>query len=889
MKKVMGFALLILTILVVNFVSGTVAVGNKSHEIDFLYDSGDAITGWVNISLNNEPTNSVLKSSFGGTISLIELIEKASNSGFVKNCDTVNCVSGYVGSNPSTSKTISLSENQAVLLGFKITGNARDLISDITDFSFNLTSNNPETEKFPIAIDLLNDGEYEWNSYTPSDNFGNENRGCFGTKTGEAYIANIYYCERMRISRTPQVELGAYIKGTEAGIDFSMTIDSVDGFKHGSCVTSSTAGTGATERVSCSVSELSVNEEADYFVCIKTNSPLDANKYKINLEEDANKCGFSSSDGAYEGSYNYDFDLFARPKKYLGGINFAFNDEELVNSRSYLTNAENYIENYLSDVYNNNCSKGCVIPMKIFSGVSQQITLSNSYSTNPYIIAYVAGISTVTDKFYDVAETPARMSSGFQKLYLKESGFNVPLQSGNQTFSLILNNSAGEKTLFSEKIKVGGVLAVKTLTPRKTGAKYPTTFRVVLNQSMNSSKYGWNFGDGHSENTTIGEVAHTYDTAGTYTLKISLIDKYGVAVSSKQFEITVAPASEIVPEMIDDAEIKIAYIQEEMMYNFSDFEQRAINYTLKLGQIENDIEEMKEASSAASTEEEFEEILGQLLEIHLPSSVAKTTYSDQVVFYPIADNIDLDVLREIGGGDYESGKEAEYKEAILAWSGENINTFMFYDEISAIYPDYQEPFLRTFDITVMSGASESSYIIMRDLQDILFKGDYSQRQEGGYYYIALEGSEQNFVFSTSEEVSFFDLPMFIAPPISELVLNEWTPFTPEGGLKKWIIFSIIILGVLLVVAAVWVALQIWYKRKYESSLFKNRNNLYNLVNFIQNEKHKGAKEREIIEKLKKAGWTAEQIKYALKKHAGKRTGMPELPIGKLLEGKEKKK
>jgi hypothetical protein len=77
----------------------------------------------------------------------------------------------------------------------------------------------------------------------------------------------------------------------------------------------------------------------------------------------------------------------------------------------------------------------------------------------------------------------------------------------------------------------------------------------------------------------------------------------------------------------------------------------------------------------------------------------------------------------------------------------------------------------------------------------------------------------------------------------------------------------IILGALIV----WVLLQIWYLKRYENYLFKNRNNLYNVITYINGVKKTGLNDKEIIIKLKKAGWNSEQIQYALKKYSGKKT------------------
>lgn len=879
MKKGMRFLTVIFAIILsLNFISASVAIGEPSHEIDLLYGPGDAITGWVNISLNNEPTGSILKSSFGGSISLIDLIKKVSNSGFVKNCNTIECVSDYVASNPSTSKTITLNENESILIGFNITGNAVNLLTSVSGFNFNLTSDNPETEKLPLSIDILNDGENEWVAYVPSDNFGSENKGCFQISTGFANIAQISYCERIRLAKTPEVELGAYIQGNTPGIDFSMKIENVDGFEHGSCTTNAALGTGGTERVSCTVPSFSVSKDSDYFVCIKTSSSVDANKFKISIEEDSNKCGFSSETGSYEGSYNYDFEIFARPKMYLGGINFTLNDDELINARSSMRDIEGYVRDYISQVYGDNCSRGCIIPVKILSGVNQQITLSNTYVVDPFIISYIAGISTTTDNFYNIVETPALINAGFQKLYLGEAGFRVPLENGGQSFSLTLNNSAGEQSLFTEQINVGEVPGIKSLTPTKTGVKYPTKFTVIMNDSINATKYTWNFGDGQTQNTTKPEVTHTYGTAGSYILTVSLLDFTGMIVFSKEFNITVAPASEIVPTLLTEAELGISLIKLQLQ-NLSQFEQRAVNYSLKFNQIEANITRLRNSASQATTETQFETIMGELLGMKIPQTITKTAYSEGISFYPEGNNIDLAVLKKIGGGDYEANKEEQYKESILAWDEANINAQLIYGEISAIYSDYQEPFLRTFDIQIAKSGSESAYIVIKDMDNIFFKEDYSQRKEGGYYYINFDNSEKHIVFSTTENIDFINLPVFISPPISQLSLVEWTAFTKEGQLKKWVLFSIIAILIFFAAIVVWIILQMWYKRKYESYLFKNRNNLYNLMNYIENEKKKGTSERDMADKLRKAGWNSEQVRYALRKYSGKRTGMPEIPVG----------
>jgi hypothetical protein len=63
-----------------------------------------------------------------------------------------------------------------------------------------------------------------------------------------------------------------------------------------------------------------------------------------------------------------------------------------------------------------------------------------------------------------------------------------------------------------------------------------------------------------------------------------------------------------------------------------------------------------------------------------------------------------------------------------------------------------------------------------------------------------------------------------------------------------------------------------------------------MATYIHNSKKKGIENKKIEESLKKAKWSSEQIRYVMKKYAGERTGMFEIPItsaANLVKKKEK--
>ncbi|VVB82475.1 PKD domain protein [uncultured archaeon] len=865
-----GVVFLVLSIFFISMISATFTIGNTSSSIPISYSPGQNISGWINISLNAQSANSTLTSSLGDSINLMNLIKKTSNSGFLYTCNPATCTSDYLATNDETTKTFDLGENESVMFVFKLTG---ELISDVSSFIFNVSSNNPETEKFPLSIDLLNDGKSEWQTYSSSHNFGTENFGCFvGVSTSQSLVASTpMYCEKINIQKTPEVTIGAYlnyIKGSTSGITFNMRIQKVGSSDYKTCPATAT-GTGI-QRIACSPANFKVLEPADYFVCISTASSQNNGNYGI-ASEQVHPCGFT---GNYAGTYNYDFEIFAQQAKYAAGINFTFNDAELSRDGSYLKGINNYVKGYLSTAYNNNCTNGCVIPIKIYSGVAQQVKISD------VLVSYTADTYTETPYIYNTQETSAIISSSnFQKLYLDDAGFKLPTTYGNYTFSL----SLGDNNVLSQKIFVEKVPTISSLSPISTAIKYPTTFVASASSENNITKYDWNFGDGTTQSTTTDEVTHTYTEIKLYIINLTITDSAGKK-ASRVFDIDVGSAATIVPTLLQKEQSNLANIKSQMI-SFSEFEQKSVNNSLGIKSVEQSLVRINDSvleATATGDETSFGTILGQLLRINIPESISQTASSTGIIFYPTPENINLEILKKISGGDYSSASENLYKDAILAWNNANVDTEMEYNEISGIYPNDEKPIVKTFDVHLTKLGSDDAYVILGNMSNLLFGGDYSPKEIDGYYYIDLTNSQQDIIFSTTDNVDFVNLPMFISPALSQLSIIEATPI--EENTSRWGAFAIIVGIILAGAIVIWMLLSMWYKRRYETFLFKDRNNLYNLVNYIGTSKKSGLSEKEISEKLKKSGWNVEQINYALKKYSGKNTGLPQIiPMGKIFK------
>ncbi len=844
-KKIFwGIILFITTIFFINSISANYAVGNLSYSIDNAYSSHATLSGWVNISLDNEPSDSALKSSVGtsqSTISLMNLLNKNTNQGFVYKCNPLDCGSDYnVLDNGEPSKTLNLNEGQSGIIGFKIT--TPQPITDISSFFLNILSNNQESTNLPLSVDVLNDGETEWKANTGSGHFGNENQGCYSydSSVKQAGIITTPYCEKITLTESPSVKIGANVIGSVSNTLFMFTITDVNGSTKGTC----SATASASGAVSCSPTGFSPLN-GDYYVCINAKSSADNNKYQINYEQNS-PCGFS---GNYLGSYIYDFDIFAQTETYAANQGTTLNNAAI----------QNEIKDYLSNRYNDNCTNGCVIPIKFSSGALQQVGV-----TSPSL-SYVAGISSSEITLYNLEEVAPKLSSNFQKLYLDEAGFTVPSEVGNYTAAISLDGNQ----LFSQDISVETGAQIKYLFPVSTAVNYPTNFKVYLNSTdSNVTGYYWDFGDGSNSTTTSDQATHTYTSEGNYNLKVTV---YSDGVStSKIFEIIILPASEIVPTLLQNIKTSIDNLKNQTV-GFSDFEQRSLDYSLKLSDTESLVNGLMGNLSSATSEADYESILTQLVNIKLPSQIVRTVSSDNILFYPTPDNIDLNSLVEASGGNFTVSDEDAYKNAILAWDEGNVDANLIYNEFTGIFDDHEESILKTFDVTFTKKSAdvENPFIIIKNMDNLFFDNNNSQTSLDGYTYFTMDQPSQEIKFSTTGDFDFVNLPMFVSPNINDLQVSlNVSPF--QKSFTKWIWFAVIVLIILILGIVTYILIRRWYKKKYETYLFKDRNNLYNLESYIDGEKKKGTNDKEIISKLKKAGWNSEQISYAMKKYVGKK-------------------
>ena len=281
--------------------------------------------------------------------------------------------------------------------------------------------------------------------------------------------------------------------------------------------------------------------------------------------------------------------------------------------------------------------------------------------------------------------------------------------------------------------------------------------------------------------------------------------------------------------------------------------------------------------------------MNKLLELNLPKSVL-ISKSGKLPLAVGFNDLDVKYIKEISKKEAED--DAKLKDRIIGWVRENYSPDIAFEQVSALRTD-EERLLSKFKIVLNAKNSQESYLIIDyPLESIIFYKDYGTKEtsSSGGTYIPLKSDIKEIEFLIKEDISVEELNAYISPDISKLgIINE--EICPPGDERcttpypiKWVLIWIgLILGGFLIV---YIILQEWYKRNYESHLFKNKDDLYNVINFIYNSRVAGLESKEIKHKLKGTGWKNEQIVYAFRKIDGKRTGLFEIPIFKMFENRK---
>lgn len=859
MRKKELILIVTLLIVIVGANIGSASFNLHNVSLEKKYSAGSLVKGSFNISFSNED-NKNFTSNFDSSIGLFDILKKSGfSAGIDFRCNPENCKEGYDYSNPAGTNSFNLDSDKT--FGFVLEG--EDV--EIRDFSIKIASNVASTCSVnQLSIDLFDEGERDfYNNKYLNVACGDKNYGCFNTANinGKQKINSIPYCQNMSLLASPAYKVGAKVNKTATGGKLVMEMyDSSDERFLGKC--DMPTGILGEQEIDCIIN-YSAKTSFDALVCIKDE--LNSEVYRINRET-TNPCGMFGVDVAQTPSADYE--IYAQRLKY-DKVEITLN-KTLYSSLNIGENLVDDLQDYLDERYGSNCEPSCVIPLK-FSGVSQEVNISSVK------LDYISNIGSVEEnELYKLVKSAFKISFDFLKFDIEKFKISVPNKVGIEDFRLSFDG----REIFEKEINITSDFQFEIM-PTFSILGQDTMFGVVLNKTINSST--WNFGDGTIVSSNNGNATHKYLKKGEYEVIVTLTDRLGEG-STKKFIVTAGNPKDSANLTLKRYTQRLSNLTADIK-KFPDWVGQEIGRRFSVVDLNNSVERLKKDFEVATTDEEYVKVVVSLSNLNIPTGLG-ISESGELPLDIGLNNIDVSYIEEVSSR--QSSNEAELSESIRAWISENLDVDISFETISTFGEKGTEDLLTKFTIKITdkSEGSDQKYLFIDlPIEEIKFRTSQGEKTIGGgaATYLAVIGNSEIEAIVPGK-VSVQGLGAYISPDISKLssieeVLPPEEPKFKTTGFLIWI--SILIASVLVV----YIVLQEWYKRHYESYLFRNKDDLYNTVNFIYNGRRAGLGDGDIRNKLKNAGWGGEQINYAFKKIDGKRTGMFEIPIFKFVENR----
>lgn len=494
----------------------------------------------------------------------------------------------------------------------------------------------------------------------------------------------------------------------------------------------------------------------------------------------------------------------------------------------------------------------------------------------------------------------------FVKIQLDSAGFKAPFSYGNYTLIILLGNNE----IAVQNIIISKIPSIKSLSPTIVPAAVAVDFIVnaYSPENLSFAEYTWDFGDSSAlVKTTTNKASHAYSDVKKYILKVTAKDSKS-QTASKEFAIDAVSPALSANASINEKKGYVKNISEAIAL-YPEWQREFISKQLNITGIDSQLYALQQAYNSATKTEQYTAIMKDLTMLKVPKRLSGIVASG-IKFSVIPDSIDMEKIKSAGAGDYKANKSNEYRNAIATWFAEKIDASLSFEAISAELDNKEILDIATkikLKIKPKQQLAGIYLVVEKSPANIKFKDAIGKDVNGGTAVSFSElsaNTEKEIEFiaaggATIEEI--FEMA-YLSPKLSELNLDlqiepcNFNKVCEKDKGENWkncrkdckpvgltILYIFLVLGGAFIA---YIILQEWYKKYYESSLFKNKNDLYNLLAFIENANKQGLKEDEIARKLKEAKWSGEQIAYALKKHKGQRIGMWEIPI---FRGRESKK
>src|SRR3989339_985236 len=873
--RILSFALVILVIIsIISFSSADIRITNGSLKKDYV--GGELISGSYKINISGQE-NKDFVSSLGGSISLMDFLNKG---GYQKDkayrCSPAGCKTGYALSQADSSKIVLLTSSESKTLGFGITNTGQNTIS-IDDLSFRVSSDLPASCVNQLSMDILNDGTIDfYNSAYVNEVCNDKKYGCFSSSAGLSYaeIRDNMLCEKINLITAPAYKVGVNVRnmtggGQAATLKMSLfeATDTNLAYPLGVCALPTLSE--AEQDANCIIN-YSSRKQFDAYVCISSNSG--SANYGIRSESDTNVCGKGGS------SAIMDYEIYAQELKYAS-LNKSIN-----RNMFYQLNQPDdliaIIQNYIDLNYGGICAGGCAIPFSMSSAASSQNVLIDNVTFIYRAGGIIQSGGASQNQLYSlVASNFTITSNGTLDLSLEKLGFVVPNVTGTRPLYITFDgqNVVGENIIIATGFDYD-------LLPKSALIKRKTYFNLV---GSNISSAQWDFGDGTTGTSSGGSIYHAYSTQGEFTVKVSAKGGLNVTTSIKNFKVAVGNAKDSANLTLQDYEGRIANVTAQINSKptlIRDYLQSKLNLT----DMNYSLTVIKTKFKSALNDSDYLSIVNDLSNLDVPYSVSTSKTGSGI---PLSIGFDSPNTR-YALALLDRTSEGGLKDAITIWMYDNYDSKADYDIITRYGDSGQTALASWYTVKLIPKVQgvESAYFIMDYPQNLIrFNGAYSDRatSDGEGTYIPTNSEEQTFEFLLPEGIEITKLGAYIIPVSGDnLKVSVEVGGEAEKPAFNWNVFWMWF-GILLVVILIaYVALQEWYKKRYEEYLFKNPNDLYNVITFISNSRAIKLTDSDIKKKLGGNSWTGEQSEYAFNKLDGKRTGMWEIPIFKFFEKKK---
>lgn len=861
MKKVRGLAVLIALALVMFLPLAYAVVTLHNESIVRKVVSGSLLSGSINISFEDEQAESIVASNFGGNVTLLEMLSRqGAAQGREYSCVPTTCRSAYRRANDEALSTLTLTDDKEKTAGWYLEGSGISIVG--MELAVSSSQDASCTPQLEIAL-LDNNHSIIHPALAASSRCGAAVSGCFEPALEESAYKSVTlsttpYCMLMELGPAPALHLAGVVRASGNKSALSFRLHNRAGELLGSC-TASVSGVGA-QIPGCQVN-VSIVQQDKYFVCVAAKDTLE--RYEMRFESKGEVCG-----GAGVGkSSSGDYELLVTPLQYARITNMSIAQAYKKSAGKILADEA---DRYLEQVYLRNCTAGCVIPLTLRG--SGQSALENSSVT------YLFEENRVIErKMFELERMPARVSSlrGLA-IELKHAALRVPLVSDEHTLTLRIGASEllGARGIALTILQGFSFEVIPTIVLLGV----PTTFTLISSENISSSR--WNFGDGEVKEVNASSIVHTYRNGTSISLEVSAKNARGVSIT-RQFQLLVGQPRESLGVAVNNSRSAVEKLKRDVN-SLPREVQGAVEQRLNVSGLAASVQAAERVLNESASDDAAASAMNGLLRLEIPQAVGITARGVLPLSFGLR-GVDTSYVLALANTSVPANQEEALQNALLNWNQRRVSGQVNFTRVVMRDASGKEVFLLSYyQVNVQAREAlpgETVLVIDYPREElVMVRGSAREIRSASVAgaAIPIQAGEQ-VEWYLDKDVDVSKLHLHVVPPIEalgkfiEIPEIPPTPF-PTGRLILW--SALLVIGTLIS----YLALQEWYKRRYERTLFPNPDDLYNVITFIANSRSDGLDDGAIRKQLRGSGWSGEQLTYAFRRLDGKRTGMFEIPL-----------